>query len=407
MQQIGRWARLMRQLLLRWPMQWLAALLIAVCLWVVWYTYQSSESMVRQYAVESAQNHADSVTQFRNFYTQELVPRAVKGGALPLPATLTIDLGHYLSKVDGGTQVTLYSDLPFPWRQAERQLDDFQKQALQHLKVKPDQAFVREEMMNGERVLRFAQADRMLPRCVACHNSYPGSPFTDWKNGDVRGALEVVLPVSQWQTASTSVLNRTFLVLLAVLFCGLFLIWISVRRIRSALQTARQLSADRQQAIDQLSQEIAERQQAERQLQLSESKLSSIFKSVPEAIVVANAQGIIVQCNAATEQIFGYTQEDLMGQNIQVLMDGDDRKQHDGHLRHYLVTGNKRLMNQPRIVSGAPDHQRNPCGQRALLHRRDAGLHPDPESAGFAGGGQRQGRTGQPDAGAVSGQHEP
>lgn len=364
MQQIGRWARLMRQLLLRWPMQWLAALLIAVCLWVVWYTYQSSESMVRQYAVESAQNHADSVTQFRNFYTQELVPRAVKGGveithdyksrddALPLPATLTIDLGHYLSKVDGGTQVTLYSDLPFPWRQAERQLDDFQKQALQHLKVKPDQAFVREEMMNGERVLRFAQADRMLPRCVACHNSYPGSPFTDWKNGDVRGALEVVLPVSQWQTASTSVLNRTFLVLLAVLFCGLFLIWISVRRIRSALQTARQLSADRQQAIDQLSQEIAERQQAERQLQLSESKLSSIFKSVPEAIVVANAQGIIVQCNAATEQIFGYTQEDLMGQNIQVLMDGDDRKQHDGHLRHYLVTGNKRLMNQPRIMRG-------------------------------------------------------
>ena len=275
-----------------------------------------------------------------------------RDNALPLPATLTIDLGHYLSKVDGGTQVTLYSDLPFPWRQAERQLDDFQLKALQHLKVQPDRPFVREEVLNGERVLRFAQADRMLPRCVACHNSYPGSPFTEWKNGDVRGALEVVLPVSQWQTASTSVLNRTFLVLLAVLFCGWFLIWISVRRIRSALQTSRQLSADRQQAIDQLSQEITERQQAERQLQLTESKLSGIFKSVPEAIVVANARGIIVQCNAATESIFGYTQEDLMGQNIQLLMDGHDRAQHDGHLRHYLATGNKNLMNRPRIMRG-------------------------------------------------------
>lgn len=364
MERLRCWGHRVRQLVLRWPMQGLAVFLIAVCLWVVWYTYQSSESVVRQYAVESAQNHADSVTQFRNFYTQELVPRAVKGGveithdyksrddALPLPATLTLDLGHYLSKVDGGTQVTLYSDLPFPWRQAERQLDDFQRQALQHLKVNPDQPFVREEMLNGERVLRFAQADRMLPRCVACHNSYPGSPFTEWKNGDVRGALEVVLPVSQWQTASTSVLNRTFLVLLAVLFCGLFLIWISVRRIRSALQTSRQLSADRQQAIDQLSQEVAERQQAERQLQLTESKLSGIFKSVPEAIVVANAQGIIVQCNAATEQIFGYTQDNLMGQNIQLLMDEDDRVQHDGYLRQYLATGHQKLMNQPRIMRG-------------------------------------------------------
>ena len=358
------WGRRVRFLLLRWPMQCLAALLIAVCLWVVLYTYQSSESVVRQYAMESARTHADSVTQFRNFYTQELVPRAVKGGveithdyksrddALPLPATLTIDLGHYLSKVDGGTQVTLYSDLPFPWRQSERQLDDFQRQALKHLKVKPDQPFVREEMMNGQRVLRYAQADRMLPRCVACHNSYPGSPFMAWKNGDVRGALEVVLPVSQWQTASTGVLNRTFLVLLAVLFSGLFLIWLSVRRIRSALQTARQLSSDRQQAIDQLSQEISERQQTERQLQLTESKLSGIFKSVPEAIVVANAQGVIVQCNAATESIFGFSLQDLMGQNIQLLMDGEDRAQHDGHLRKYLDTGNKNLMNQPRIMRG-------------------------------------------------------
>jgi PAS domain S-box-containing protein len=361
---IRQFSRTIEHVLRRWPMQWLAAVLSAVCVWVVFYTYQSSESMVRQYAVESAQTHADSVTQFRNFYTQELVPRAIKGGlavthdyqssekALPLPATLTIDLGHYLSRMDGGTQVNLYSDLPFPWRQAERQLDDFQRQALVHLKAHPNEPFVREEVMNGQRVLRFAQADRMLPRCVACHNSYPGSPFTQWKDGDVRGALEVVLPVSQWQTASTAVLNRTFLVLLALLFCGLFLIWLSVRRIRSALQTSRQLSADRQLAIRQLSQEITEREQAERQLRLSESKLSGIFKSVPEAIVVANAQGQILQCNAATEAIFGYPQQALMGQNIRLLMDEQDRRHHDGHLASYLKTGHKRLMNTPRVMLG-------------------------------------------------------
>jgi hypothetical protein len=95
-----------RRVLRRWPMECLGGLLIVVGLWVVFYTYQSSEAMVKQYAAESAQTHAVSVTQFRNFYTQELVPRAVKAGvdithdyklrdnALPLPASLTIDLGH-------------------------------------------------------------------------------------------------------------------------------------------------------------------------------------------------------------------------------------------------------------------------------------------------------------------------
>lgn len=180
-----------RRALRRWPMEGLGVLLLTLSVGVVAYTYHSSERMVRQYATESAQAHAASITQFRNFYTLELVPRAVAGGlevthdykhrekALPLPATLTIELGHYLSKVDGGTQVSLYSDQPFPWRQAERQLDDFQREALQHLKEQPDEPFVREEMRHGVRVLRYAQADRMLDRCVACHNQYPGSPRTD------------------------------------------------------------------------------------------------------------------------------------------------------------------------------------------------------------------------------------
>lgn len=345
-------------------MEWLGGVLFAMSLWVIYYTYLSSEAVVRQYATENAQSHANSVTQFRNFYTQELVPRAVNAGveithdyklrdnALPLPATLTIELGHYLSKVDGGTQVRLYSDQPFPWRVAELSLDGFQKEALAHLKSQPNTPFVREEIMNGTRVLRFAQADRMLASCVACHNSYPGSPRTDWKVGDVRGALEVVLPVSQWQLASTEVLNRTFVVLLVLLFLGFLLIWFSIKRIRAALIFSRQLSAERQTAIGQLSNEIAERQVVEGQLRLSESKLHSIFKSVPEAIVVADASGKIVQCNETTVAIFGYSMEALMGQRINMLMPAAEDEEHDQFMNNYLRTGQKRLMNQPRVMRG-------------------------------------------------------
>ena len=361
---LQRLIRGIRPFLIRWPMESLGGLLMGMGVWVVLYTYQSSEAMVRQYATESAETHAASVTHFRNFYAQELVPRAMKGGmeithdyqsrdnTLPLPATLTIDLGHYLSKVDGGTQVRLYSDQPFPWRVAERSLDDFQKQALAHLQQHPDTPFVREELQNGSRVLRFAQADRMLASCVSCHNHYPGSPKTDWKVGDVRGALEVVLPVAQWQLASTGVLNRTFVVLLVLLFVGLLLIWVSVKRIRTALLTSHRLSGERQIAIRQLSEEISEREQVEQHLRLSESKLSSIFKSVPEAIVVADAKGNIVQCNDATAVIFDYPMQDLMGQKLTLLMVEHDRNQHDQYMDNYLRTGKKGLMNQPRVLKG-------------------------------------------------------
>ena len=364
MNALGRLSFLIRQCFLRWPMEWLGVLLGVMGLWVVFYTYQSSEAVVRQFATESAKVHANSVTQFRNFYTQELVPRAINGGmsithdyksrdnALPLPATLTIDLGHYLSKSEGGTQVRLYSDQAFPWRVAERSLDDFQKQALAHLKKNPDEPFIREEVMNGGRVLRFAQSDRMLASCVACHNQYPGSPRTDWKVGDVRGALEVVLPVSQWQLASSGVLNRTFVVLLFLLFVGFLLIWYSISRIRAALKTARELSADRQKAISQLNKEIAERKQVEGYLRLSESKLQSLFRSVPEAIVLANAEGKMVQANDATCAIFGYSMEELIDQPISLLVPMTDPGQDVRFMLSALSSDQKGLLNQPQVLQG-------------------------------------------------------
>jgi hypothetical protein len=94
--------RLIKQLLTRWPLQMLGGALLVVSALVVFYTFESSQRVVLQYATESAREHAESVTQFRNFYAQELVPRAVRAGvsvthdykstdnALPLPATLTI-----------------------------------------------------------------------------------------------------------------------------------------------------------------------------------------------------------------------------------------------------------------------------------------------------------------------------
>jgi PAS domain S-box-containing protein len=351
----------------RWALPLLGSVLVALGAYLIWFTYTSAQQVVRGYAIDMARKQAESVSHFRNFYSSEILPRVktAQGGqplvshlyrdsdhSLPLPATMMIDLGKYLSQAEPGNQVVLFSDQPFPWRVAERRLDDFQLSALRHLAQNPEQPYIREEMVQGLLVLRYAQADRMRPNCVACHNSYPGSPRTDWQVGDVRGALEVTLPVKSWQSAATHVLNQTFAILLLVLVLGMTLVWGVTRRLQNALRTTRELSGERERANLQLRREIEERRTVERHLRLSESKLHSIFESAPEGIVVIDTRGTIIQANPAASAMFGYGAEGLVGQDVSVLMAPSGRVQHAQDIRTYLATGIQHMLNRPRVVNG-------------------------------------------------------
>jgi methyl-accepting chemotaxis protein len=73
--------------------------------------------------------------------------------------------------------------------------------------------------------VRFAVSDVMnAPGCVACHNARPDSPKRDWKLGDVRGVLEVVLPIDdKLAAAATSANNIGY----AISF-GIFLMIVAV-----------------------------------------------------------------------------------------------------------------------------------------------------------------------------------
>ena len=357
-------ARIRALYLKPWALPILGALLLLLAVYVGWYTMSSARQVVRAYMVDTAAKQAESVSHFRNFYATEILPKAKEGGigishrykevpnTLPLPATLMIDLGHYLSKTESGNKVALYSDQPFPWRVAERALDSFQADALAHLRKHPDEPFIREESVDGVDVLRYAQADRMQPVCVACHNSIAGSPKTNWQVGDVRGVLEISIPVKNWQSAATGVLNRSFAILLAILVVGLSGVWLITRRLQGALRVSRELSAEREGANLKLRREIEERRTVERNLRLSESKLNSIFNSAPEGIVVIDTRGVIIQANVAAANMFGFEHAELLGQNVGVLMVAGNRARHAQDIDTYLHTGIQHMLNRPRVVEG-------------------------------------------------------
>jgi len=160
-----------------------------------------SENAVES-AVESARQLVDGFRTARTYYSKVVVAKVTSTGAfkatneyrdkpdaIPLPATMIHDLSDAFKSA--GASFKLYSPYPFPNR-AGRKLDAFGSDAWTYLSANPDRVFSRRETIDGKEIVRVGVADKLADQsCVNCHNTFPGSPKTDWKLGDVRGIVEI------------------------------------------------------------------------------------------------------------------------------------------------------------------------------------------------------------------------
>jgi len=83
-----------------------------------------------------------------------------------------------------------------------------------------------------------------------------------------------------------------------------------------------------------------------------EARTKAIVETVVDGIITINAKGIIETVNPATLKMFGYVEEELLGQNIKILMPNPYRDKHDGYLAHHMKTGEKRIIGIGREVEG-------------------------------------------------------
>jgi len=70
----------------------------------------------------------------------------------------------------------------------------------------------------------------------------------------------------------------------------------------------------------------------------------SFLEAVPDAIAAVDQAGIILQVNSQTEHLFGYSHEELIGQNIEMLVPERYRHQHQGHRDNYTAHPKVRRM---------------------------------------------------------------
>jgi len=83
-----------------------------------------------------------------------------------------------------------------------------------------------------------------------------------------------------------------------------------------------------------------------------EAHLQSILDTVPDAMVVIDAKGIVQSFSAAASRLFRRAPADMIGRNVSCLMPAPYRDAHDGYIERYLKTGEKRVIGQGRIAVG-------------------------------------------------------
>lgn len=166
--------------------------------------------------------------------------------------------------------------------------------------------------------------------------------------------------------------NQSFMVGLALALLALAITIIVARRLTDpltrmtrAVQAYERAGEDRQLPIDanneigvlarsihnfrqRIASSLEEQQRANELLSSSKERLQSIFESAADAIITIDDKGSIVDFNHAAEIIFGYLAEEVEGKNINMFMPPEYAEHHDGYIRNYLKTGDKKIIGTSR-----------------------------------------------------------
>lgn len=272
----------LKRLLYRRTILLLTLLLVAGTVAALWNVARLSTTLVESQAIQSSRLYVQALQEARTFYSDRVVGSldGVNGvvihhdpveqpNSIPVPATFLIDLSRQLTTETEMTNVRLYSDKPFPWREDGGPRDVFERNALERLKQSPEAPFIRFESIDGIRSVRYAVADVLGPSCVECHNSHPDSPQTGWRVGDVRGVLEIITPLAEFTQQARQGIKSTTITL--VLLFGLAVLGLSlvVGRLTHISRELEQRVQERTATLKQTNQQLDQEKRKTEQLLLN------------------------------------------------------------------------------------------------------------------------------------------
>lgn len=240
-------------------------------------------------------------------------------GAIPIPATLSIELGEAIrdKAVDTTLLFSFVSDLPFKQRDRPA-LDNFQAEALRTFRrYKLQEDYARSETdPSGVPRMRLAIPVRMEAGCVSCHNSHPDSPARDWAVGDVRGIQDISVALSLSGQAEDSMPLAIYL----LFFTGAALA--ALREYRKGNAQLKRLNNDKEDASRELYDKSVQLQQTVEELRTK----TTVLDKAPFGIVIAQPRSDdleISYVNEAFTELTGYLHDEAAGRGLRFLYGPD------------------------------------------------------------------------------------
>jgi PAS domain S-box-containing protein len=83
-----------------------------------------------------------------------------------------------------------------------------------------------------------------------------------------------------------------------------------------------------------------------------EARFRAVVQSVPNAILLVDAHGVIRFANAPAQTVFGYTPEDLVGKSVDELVPAQARGRHETNRLDYMRSATARAMGAGRELFG-------------------------------------------------------
>jgi adenylate cyclase len=186
------------------------------------------------------------INSFRDYYADNVVARVLSHpggtvvlpnyqavpGAIPIPATLSLEIGSKLGEANADNRMgyRFFSDYPFVTRSLHP-FDAFERDALRLLRDKQETSVYEVSGSVLEQRVRLVTPIVMWAGCVKCHNTHPDSPKRDWRVGDVRGIEEFTIS----QPLAANIFAFKYLLIYFVLVAIIGISFILVQRQQSSI----------------------------------------------------------------------------------------------------------------------------------------------------------------------------
>lgn len=113
----------------------------------------------------------------------------------------------------------------------------------------------------------------------------------------------------------------------------------------SVVITALRDSSGKLQGFGKVTRDLTERKK-------QEEKFQTIVESVPNGIILINAEGKITLCNSDAEKMFGHRRDELLGKPVETLVPTRYQKMHPNHREAFRKKPQKRQMGAGRDLAG-------------------------------------------------------